>query len=292
MARADAEFTGALRARRVLNEHSITTLPVDPIAIAEKVGITVIAKPATAGGVSGMLIRQGNNFAIGYATHIQSKGFQNFSIAHELGHYFLDGHADAVFRDGNVHHSRAGSFASDDRYELEADHFAAELLMPEDLFKAEVGRAGSGFEAIERLSDLCVTSLTATAIRYGKYTDDVAAVVVSEGKHVRFCVMSKEFMALAGNNRISKGEKLPPGCPTDIFNRDSERIARAEREAGESPLQDWIGGNRSVDLIEEVVGLGGYGRTLTVLTAKDVVDVEALEEDEQIETSWAPRFRR
>ena len=57
-------------------------------------------------------------------------------------------------------------------------------------------------------------------------------------------------------------------------------------------MQDWIGGNRNVDLIEDVVGLGGYGRTLTVLTAKDVVDVEELEQDEDIEESWTPRFRR
>jgi len=292
MVRADAEWTGAMGARQVLKEHRIAALPVDPVAIAKAVGIAVIPKPATNGGVSGMLIRHGNDFAIGYATHIPSKGFQNFSIAHELGHYFLEGHVDAVLRHGDVHQSRAGSFSSDDRYEQEADHFAVELLMPEDLFKMALGRAGSGFAAIERLAGQCVTSLTATAIRYGKYTDDVAAVVVSEGTKVLFCVMSEELKTLAGSNRISKGDTLPPGCPTDLFNRASDRIARAERETGESPLQDWIGGNRNVDLIEDVVGLGGYGRTLTVLTAKDVVDVEELEQDEDIEESWTPRFRR
>ena len=61
--------------------------------------------------------------------HIDNIGFQNFSVAHELGHYFLPGHIDAVLADGDVHESRAG-FASGDRYEMEADHFAATLLMP------------------------------------------------------------------------------------------------------------------------------------------------------------------
>jgi hypothetical protein len=47
-----------------------------------------------------------------------------------------------------------------------------------------------------------------------------------------------------------------------------------------------------VVLNEEVVGLGGYGRTLTVLSAQDAVDVEELQEDEELIESWKPRFRR
>ena len=38
----------------------------------------------------------GNMFGIAYATHIDNVGFQNFSVGHELGHYFLPGHVDAV----------------------------------------------------------------------------------------------------------------------------------------------------------------------------------------------------
>jgi len=78
----------------------------------------------------------------------------------------------------------------------------------------------------------------------------------------------------------------------ELFNRDAGRVSRSDRTAGESDLQDWIGGSRSVTLTEEVVGLGGYGRTLTVLTAQEAVDVEELEEDEELIESWKPRFRR
>ena len=73
-----------------------------------------------------MLLRRGNTFGIAYATHINSIGFQNFSVAHELGHYFLPGHVEAVLANDDVHDSRAG-FASGDRYEMEAEHFAATL---------------------------------------------------------------------------------------------------------------------------------------------------------------------
>jgi Zn-dependent peptidase ImmA (M78 family) len=291
MNRADLAWTASLAANRVIREQGVATLPVDPMAIANGVGIEVVAKPASAKGVSGMLIRQGNDFVIAYATHIDSPGFQNFSIAHELGHYFLEGHVDAVIGPDGVHHSHAG-FSSDDRYEFEADHFAAALLMPDLLFTAAVSGAGGGLAAIESLSALCVTSLTATAIRYAKCTDDVAAVIVSTGKRINYCFMSKALEEIAGQNRVRKGEALPPECPTELFNRDPGRVSRAERTAGESELQDWIGGSHSVTLTEEVVGLGGYGRTLTVLTAQEAVDLEELEEDEKLVESWKPRFRR
>jgi hypothetical protein len=291
MGRADLAWTASLAASRVIRERGVITLPVDPIAIAKAVGIEVFAKPAAVGGVSGMLIRQGNQFAIAYATHVESLGFQNFSIAHELGHYFLEGHVDAVIGPDGIHQSHAG-FSSDDRYELEADHFASALLMPDTLFTAATSRAGEGLSAIESLSSLCITSLTATAIRYAQCTDDAAAVVVSTGKRVNYCFMSRPLLEIAGPNRIKKGEALPPECPTETFNRDSGRVARAERMTGESDLQDWIGGTHSVTLIEEVVGLGGYGRTLTVLTTKQAVDADELQEDEEMIQSWKPRLRR
>jgi hypothetical protein len=57
-------------------------------------------------------------------------------------------------------------------------------------------------------------------------------------------------------------------------------------------LQDWIGGRHNVELREEVVGLGNWGRTLTVLTADDLPDLDAEREDEEILESWKPRSRR
>jgi Zn-dependent peptidase ImmA (M78 family) len=112
---------------------------------------------------------------IAYATHIKSEGFQRFSIAHELGHYFLEGHPDAVFKSGDIHESRAG-FGSADQIELEADHFAAGLLMPSHLFAAAAGRYSDGLEAIKGLAADSKTSLTASAIRYAELTDAAIAL--------------------------------------------------------------------------------------------------------------------
>ena len=179
----------------VIKAHGITALPVDPIAIARGVDIEVWPKPVSASGVSGMLLRTGNSFGIAYATHINSIGFRNFSIAHELGHYFLPGHIDAVLAAGSVHESHAG-FASGDRYEMEADHFAAMLLMPYSLFTNAMRVAGDGLAAIERLAEKCRTPLTATAIRYAKCTRDHVAIVLSSASRINYCFMSNALKEL------------------------------------------------------------------------------------------------
>ena len=91
------------KAEAFLRDEGITTLPVDPFAIAASRDIEVKPKPDTAGGVSGMLLRHGDVFGILYATHIPSEGFQRFSIGHELGHYFLEGHIDHILPEDGVH---------------------------------------------------------------------------------------------------------------------------------------------------------------------------------------------
>jgi hypothetical protein len=284
-------WTASLTAARVLRENEITSLPVDPIALAATVGIEVTAKPVSTRGVSGMLIRSGDEFAIAYATHITSKGFRHFSVAHELGHYFLEGHPDAVFDRRGIHQSRA-NFSSDDPYEVEADFFAAALLMPETLFAEAIGQAGDGLSGIERLAELCITSLTATAIRFAQLTESTAAVVMSKGKKVEYSFMSKPLLEIAGGNRIDKGDLLPPGTTTSDFNKDVDRVSRGDHDSGKSELQDWIGGRHQLEMTEEVVGLGDYGKTLTVLTAVEAVDMESLEEEEELVESWTPRFKR
>ena len=102
MSKTDPYWSATIAAEKVVKERAISALPVDPIVLAQDLGIEVVAKPASAQGVSGMLLRRGNAFGIAYATHIDSTGFQNFSVAHELGHYFLPGHVDAVLSNGDV----------------------------------------------------------------------------------------------------------------------------------------------------------------------------------------------
>jgi len=283
------------KAEALLRERDMTALPVDPFKIAAGSDIEVRAKPDTAAGVSGMLLRHGDNFGIMYATHIPSEGFQKFSVAHELGHYFLDGHIDHVLPTDGIHESHAG-FVSADPYELEADNFAAGLLMPELPFKKELNRRAPGLGAVEHMADLCKTSLTATGIRCAELSGDALAVIISTGSTVDFCFMSGAMKLLPQLSWLKKGTPVPSGTITARFNSDRARVLGADRDSAEIDVQDWLGGERSVLASEEVIGLGRYGKTLTVLSSETIGqetedDGDAAEE-ENLERSWTPHFRR
>lgn len=291
MTRADPYAFAAVEAERLIKELGITALPVDPIAIARGRGIEVVAKPASNAGVSGMLIRVGNAFAIAYATHIDNEPFQRFSVSHELGHYYLPGHMDAVLGASGIHESRAG-YASDDRYEKEADRFAAGLLMPRHLFFPALQSAGQGLLAIENLGKRCKTSLHATAIRYTQCTRDPVAIVVSVGNKIDHCFMSESLKAVDGIDWIRKREVVPRNTATFTFNQNVENVRRAVRVEDMASLQDWFGGHHAIEISEDVIGLGSYGKTLTVLYDITLPEAEEEEEERNLVESWTPRFRR
>lgn len=275
-----------LMAEKLVRDERLT-LPIDVLSIASKREILVEPKPASVKGVSGMLIRVGNGFAIAYATHIKSEGFQRFSIAHELGHFFIEGHPETVFRGGRLVHESHAGFASGDQVELEADHIAAGLLMPSHLFKAAAGRYSDGFEAIEKLAELCKTSLTASAIRYAELTDAAIAIVMSSDSTVDYCFASQAMRRANGYRHLKKGTVLPKDSLTRAFNQDLSNIEAGKRDTDDTDVMDWFHTDAEIDATEEVVGLGEYGRTLTILTA-DIPD----DDDEDGDREWAPpRFR-
>jgi hypothetical protein len=284
------DFATTFAENLLCEEFKIDKLPIDPIALARSRGIQVTAMPEDHDGVSGMFIHAYGKSAIAYATYINNRGFQHFSVAHELGHCFLPGHIDAVLQDGAMHHESHSGFVSDDRYELEADHFAAGLLMPSRLFRAAMSRAGDGLDAIEILHDRCETSLTATAIRYQQLTPEAVAVIQSKGNTIEFCCMSDRMLTLRPRRWPHKGDSLPPMSATYRLNRDPSKIAACERADSEADGEHWFGGFMDVGLYEEVVGLGRYDRTLTVLTTVDALPDETDDETEDAE-AWSPKFR-
>lgn len=282
-------------ANTVLRDSGISGLRVDPIAIASGKGITVKGKPNTAAGVSGMLLKIGDEFGILYATDIPSPGFQRFSIAHEIGHYCIEGHYEALLGAG-IHTSYAG-FSSSDPFEQEADYFAAALLMPERAFTRAIENHQAGLTCIDALSKACLSSMTATAIRYTTLTSDGVAVVLSKDGVVEWCFMSDGLKQAKGLNWLRKGTPVPGGTVTATLAERPDDVRAGRRESGDGRLNDWLDGERSIKAVEEAVGLGRYGRTLTVLTCPslsqraDADEGDLENDDETLADRWEPRFR-
>jgi Zn-dependent peptidase ImmA (M78 family) len=253
------------RAEKIVFEHKISSFPINPIIIAREEDIEVQPKNDCIEGISGVLIKAGDQCGIMYSTFYNNPGFENFSISHELGHYFLDDHLDQLIGSSGTHLSKAGFFSSD-QYEREADIFAASLLMPEDLFKNNLWKFENGLTGIIGMSDLCNTSLTATAIRYAELSDNFLIVIVSTGGKIDFCCFSQKAWKIKDKVVPKKGWPIPKNTATEALSRDMLRIRNAEKDSMQIDLSDWIECDIPKDVIEEVKGLGRYGKILTVLS--------------------------
>jgi hypothetical protein len=254
------------RAEKIVYEHGISSFPISPIIIAQEENIEVKPKNDCTEGISGVLIKVGDECGIMYSTFYNNIGFENFSVGHELGHYFLEGHLEKLLDSSEIHQSRA-NFVSSDKYEREADIFAASLLMPEDLFKDSLWKFEKGLNGIIRMSDLCKTSLTATAIRYAELADDFLIVIISTSGKIDFCCFSQKALRIKNKVIPKKGWPVPKNTATEILSRNMLRIPNADRDSMQTDLADWIECDRSKDVIEEVKGLGRYGKILTVLSS-------------------------
>ena len=279
------------RGERKARELGYTAFPIDPFEIARGEEIELWPKKPDQVGVSGGIVFNGDDTAIFYSTDIKSLGFQRFTVAHELGHYFLEGHPAAIMKIGPLHASRAGFTEGDISIEIEADHFASGLLLPTTLVRAKLSDAMIGLEGIEELAETSLCSLTASAIRAAECSPYPMAIVVSRGDEVRYAFMSDGFKRLGKLSFLRRGDALPNSL-TRHFNADGNNVVSGKRACEEVDLQTWFGGARSITLDEQVLGLGSYGFTLTVLSSDDLTDDPDEVEDEEalLIESYTPKF--
>jgi Zn-dependent peptidase ImmA (M78 family) len=123
-------------ATNLLAGASISGAPIDVEALAQQCGALIVHQAFENGDVSGMLLREASRVIIGVnSTH--SKVRQRFTIAHELGHLELHpGRALIMDTPVRVNFRDRTSSLATDREEMEANRFAAALLMPADLVVA------------------------------------------------------------------------------------------------------------------------------------------------------------
>ena len=276
---------------RIAKKNGFDAFPINPFAIAKREDIFVEAKPPDKKGVSGGIIFRDDGVGIFYATDIKSIGFQRFTVSHELGHYFLEGHPEEILRSAPIHLSRAGFSQGDSSIEIEADHFASGLLMPTHLVKRALRKGSIGLVGIEGLSDEAQCSLTAAAIRAAECSQYPMAIVVSRGDAICYGFLSDSFKRLGKLSYPRKGAPLPMSA-TRAFNQSPTNILTAQQQCAETTLADWFDGPSGVPLDEEIVGLGDYGFTLTVFSSDDLPDDPDDDEDNEAELieSYIPRF--
>ena len=134
----EARNKAALRARQLQREGSLAGPSVDVALVAESHGVEIEYKDFD-DATSGILVRTKKGAVIGVnARHHPNR--QRFTIAHELGHYFLHADRGGVFVDESLVQFRSERVSDEGLRitESAANAFAAELLMPRAQLKRDV----------------------------------------------------------------------------------------------------------------------------------------------------------
>lgn len=115
----------------------LQTPPFDPAAVANHFGALVIEQPADS-SESGFCLRQDGHNIIGVnSNHHQNR--RRFTVAHEVGHLLLhQGRALTVDKVVRIRYRNEVSSMATDLEEIQANAFAAALLMPESHVRHEV----------------------------------------------------------------------------------------------------------------------------------------------------------
>lgn len=154
-------------AQRLLQQFLIDGPPIDVIRIAEDLGINVVFQPLDR-EVSGVLVVKDGRATMGVnVSHYPNR--QRFTIAHEIGHFMLHKPKSGVFVDTTYTYYRDPT-ASDGSIleEIQANAFAAELLMPENFIKEYLEVCFFDLhdpDAVQEMTNLFEVSEQALAVR-------------------------------------------------------------------------------------------------------------------------------
>lgn len=154
------------RANDLLRDHGVTEPPVDVEALAKALGISVSYERLEK-DVSGLLLVENGvaKVAINDAHHLNRR---RFTLAHEIGHVLLHAKGYRVFVDRRFFRNEWSS-KGELREEIEANAFAAALLMPQSLIEQRL-EADSGITDVDvfRLATRFQVSEQAMALRLVK----------------------------------------------------------------------------------------------------------------------------
>lgn len=194
---------------------------------------------------------------------------RRFSIAHELGHFLIPAHRPDTGSQLQCSTDHFRMFTADEqrrrsRIEAEANRFAALLLMPPPLLRAQLAsirRPSIG--DIIRLSDHFEVSKDAMARAYADYTRAaVAFVVISSGKVLRSYRKSGNFPFIA----VTSGEAVPAGS----LYHSVPKTPGVQSGEEECEPTCWLGERdaRLVELLTEQVLIQREGFALLMLQAE------------------------
>ena len=116
-----------------------------------------------------------------------------FTLAHELGHYFIDAHRIGLKNGLLEPHPSKTNKAQFNKIERQADYFAGCLLMPEVRFKKDIFRKNFGHDLLDFLRKEYKVSRTACAFRFADIGNHPIMIVFAENNLIKWKHCSDNF---------------------------------------------------------------------------------------------------
>jgi Zn-dependent peptidase ImmA (M78 family) len=178
-----------------VNEYCSQSTMVEPQVIAKELGLGISMNDYKQ-AFDGLLENKGSKFHIylnikngGHLYHPRVR----FSLAHELGHFLIDEHYN-LLRDESVGPQPSFlNYNMDNRLEVEADYFAACLLMPESRIRKDLERQKFNFAVIDEISKKYNVSSTAALLRFVAIGNHPLMVVCSRNSKIAWYRKSDDF---------------------------------------------------------------------------------------------------
>lgn len=240
--------------------------------VAKEIGLSV--EEADADNFEGALLRISGvpRGTVVLNRNVREEGRKLFTLAHEIGHYLLP---DQQSRAGPCSRNEIAQWSSKlPLAELEANRFAAEILMPEARI-AEVLQKEPQFDLVFRIAEECQTTLTAATYRYVELSSFRVAMVWSTKGQSIWYKPSQEF-----GRAIELGSLSTETYAHDCFE-GHEVPKRLEPVSAKAWLYD---SNLRDDakILEQSIYLPFYMSAVSLLYLKDRVERrdDSDEEDE------------
>lgn len=151
-----------------------------------------------------------------YYSKTPASGRARFTLAHELGHYFIDSHRNALVSGKMAAHGSRADFQSKNEIERQADLFASILLLPTARLKLRQQKVGFGLAGIQALAKEFQTSLSSTAIRYANLSSRSCAVIRWTQEGVSWMVVNPSMQEQGVKWASITRETLPQDSATGI----------------------------------------------------------------------------
>jgi len=257
-------------AEGVSDEYTKASQRTEPEAIIAAKKIT-LSFGDYADAFDGLLEHKNGAFHIyGNLHRLKSResGRARFTLAHELGHFFIDDHRRELQSGRTPSHPSFSDYQSKNPVEQEADHFASHLLMPLVRFAKAGKRVAIGLEGVLALRDTFGTSITSTAIRCTKLEVGPYTLIKWSPDDFEWKWFSPSTFA-AGYRAVMKTKaNIPRDSATGKAMAGDTLPEKGFFQSGTSASAwfpgIWAGTQRDVLFIEQAILLGEFG-VLTLL---------------------------